>query len=164
MLKGAMNSYTFTKVKEDHTIEVHFKADEVGGSTGCLDISDTPLDARFRSAPPLIMFAIDDSGSMDWEVMTSEAHSRFGADGIAYIFDDPGDNFYNAAYGYSYGKILSGDQRKDWKAQWSGYNKMYYNPACRIYALAEPGPCQHQNTAFPPEGGGRLPDPGRHVS
>ena len=36
----------------------------------CLDISDSPLDTKVLSAPPNIMFVLDNSGSMYWEFMT----------------------------------------------------------------------------------------------
>lgn len=88
----------------------------------CLDISDVPLDAQFQSAPGIIMFIIDDSGSMDWEFMCqSESNGLFS--GYYYIFANPGDNAYS-------GNILEGGSRANkWKAQWAGYNRLYYNPS-----------------------------------
>ena len=86
----------------------------------CLDISDVPLDTQLQAAPANIMFVIDDSGSMDWEFMTTETEGIFG--GNYYIFDDPGgDN--------NYGNILTASGRAQWKSQWHGYNKMYYKPS-----------------------------------
>jgi type IV pilus assembly protein PilY1 len=66
------------------------------------------------------MFVLDDSGSMDWEFITSENDGLFL--GERYVFDNPGDNLYSDSY------ILSGTDRLRWKSQWSGYNKMYYDP------------------------------------
>jgi type IV pilus assembly protein PilY1 len=85
-----------------------------------VDISDIPLDVRFRSAPANILFVLDDSGSMDWEFMTPEHNGLF--EGHYYVFDDPGDNVYSDY------NILDDDERRKWKSQWAGYNKMYYNP------------------------------------
>ncbi|MGD8961626.1 MAG: PilC/PilY family type IV pilus protein [Desulfobacterales bacterium] len=119
--QGTISAYTFNAVDADHTIEAQFTpAGPPPDPSTCIDISDTPLDARFRSAPANIMFVLDDSGSMDWEIMTDESDGLFM--GHRYIFDNPGDNLYSDSY------ILSGDERKKWKSQWSGYNKMYYNP------------------------------------
>jgi type IV pilus assembly protein PilY1 len=127
--QGAISAYTFTAVNADHIIEAQFSAvAPPPDPTDCIDISDTPLDARFRAAPANIMFVLDDSGSMDWEIMTDESDGLF--EGHRYVFDNPGDNVYSDAY------ILSGDERKKWKSQWSGHNKMYYNPQ----TLYEPWP------------------------
>ena len=87
---GAVSSYTFTNVNTDHSIEAQFEfASDPPPPGGCLDISDTPLDARFRAAPANIMFLLDDSGSMDWEFMTSEDDGTF--QNYEYVFDDPGE-------------------------------------------------------------------------
>lgn len=85
----------------------------------CLDISDNPMETYVQAAPPNIMFVLDDSGSMDWEIMTTESDGLFK--GYYYTFDDSGDNAYS-------GSILSGDYRLYWQAQWNGYNRIYYNP------------------------------------
>ncbi len=86
-----------------------------------VDISDVPLDAKSYAAPANIMFVLDDSGSMDWETMTSESSGLFS--GQRYVFDNPGDNIYSNSY------VLSDEQRTYWKSQWYGYNRMYYNPS-----------------------------------
>ena len=51
-----------------------------------LDISDTPLEVKILSAPPNIMFVLDNSGSMDWEFMTDDVNGKF-AGNIEYLFD-----------------------------------------------------------------------------
>lgn len=117
---GAVSSYAFTAVSADHSIEVTFQVP----AHLCTDISDIPLDTRFRAAPANIMFVLDDSGSMDWEFITNGNDGLFwvGSSSHYYIFDNPGDNVYS-------GQILSrGTDRKTWKTQWAGYNKLYYNP------------------------------------
>jgi type IV pilus assembly protein PilY1 len=92
----------------------------------CVDISDVPLDARISAAPANIMFVLDDSGSMDWEFMTEEDQGVYhvGYSKYYWVFDNPGDNL---PYGSSY--ILSSSKRDRWKSQWSGYNRMYYDPS-----------------------------------
>lgn len=82
-----------------------------------LDISDLPLASQIQSAPPNLMFLLDDSGSMDWEFLTPEDDGIFS--GEYYVFDSP-DNVYYDTY------ILTA--RNKIKAQWSGYNRLYYNP------------------------------------
>ncbi len=74
------------------------------------------------------MFLMDDSGSMDWEILTSESSGVFddGEANCYYVFDDPNDdNNYQTG---SNSRILEGNYRGKWKAQWHGYNRMYYNP------------------------------------
>ncbi len=85
-----------------------------------VDISDIPLDAVTKAAPANIMFVLDDSGSMDWEIMTGEGNGLFSNQ--YYVFDNPGDNLYTDT------RILTPEQRRMWRSQWSGYNTMYYNP------------------------------------
>lgn len=85
-----------------------------------LDISDVPLATQIQSAPPNLMFLLDDSGSMDWEFLTPEDDGIFSSE--YYVFDNPGDNVYSST------NILTGTDRARFKAQWSGYNRLYYNP------------------------------------
>jgi type IV pilus assembly protein PilY1 len=113
---GTPSTITFFNVTSDHSIEVAFNV-----SAEFLDISPVPMSAIKRAAPPNIMFVLDDSGSMDCEFLTQEWNGLF--DGLRYVFDDPGDNVFS---GSSY--ILSGSDRKQWKSQWSGYNRLYYDP------------------------------------
>ncbi|MBW2079020.1 MAG: hypothetical protein JRI71_16015 [Deltaproteobacteria bacterium] len=112
--QGAIASYTFNNVTVDHSIQAFFALPP----GECRDISDIPLTTLVRAAPANIMFVLDDSGSMDWEFITSENDGLFL--GKRYVFNDPGDNLY---WG-----VLSGTDRLRWKSQWSGYNKMYYDP------------------------------------
>ena len=121
---GIINSYTFENITADQRIEARFAVDSSGGSgSGCLDISDTPLDVRFQSAPPNIMFVLDDSGSMDWELMTPESNGIFEGR-YYYVFDDPGDHVYYPNNDYY---TLKGEERKKWKTQFWGYNRLFYN-------------------------------------
>ncbi|MDY6970887.1 MAG: PilC/PilY family type IV pilus protein, partial [Thermodesulfobacteriota bacterium] len=107
-------------------------------SARCIDISDTPMDTKVLTAPPNIMFVLDNSGSMDWEFMTVETQGTFNppssTPGCEYVFDDPGDHAYKMPD--SNGDILLGDDRRYWKGQWSGYNRVYYNQS----ATYEPWP------------------------
>ena len=90
----------------------------------CLDLSDIPLDTLQQAAPGMIMFVIDDSGSMDWSIMCPPDQESNGVfNGTYYIFSNPGDDLY----GYT---NLEDDTNKKnmWMSQWSGYNGMYYDP------------------------------------
>jgi len=100
-----------------------------GSATGVqIDISDVPLDSQLSAAAPNLMFGLDDSGSMDWEILTAETEGLFniGNTDYTYVFDNPGDNLYTSG---TYSNIITGDNRRYWKSQWSDYNVMYYNPA-----------------------------------
>ncbi|UCH06161.1 MAG: hypothetical protein JSV55_08415, partial [Deltaproteobacteria bacterium] len=113
---GTPSTITFFNVTSNHYIEVVFNL-----PAECSDLSSVPLSTIKRAAPPNIMFVLDDSGSMDWEFLTTENDGKF--QDYEYVFNNPGDNVFP---GSEY--ILSGGDRKKWKSQWSGYNKLYYNP------------------------------------
>jgi Tfp pilus tip-associated adhesin PilY1 len=117
---GPVTTYTFMNVNKNHTIVAYFQLPP----DICLDISDTPLDARFQAAPANVMFVLDDSGSMDWTFLTPDTEGQFYIDyqRFRYVFDNPGDNLY--------GNVLSrGTPRRHWKSQWYEYNRIYYNPS-----------------------------------
>ncbi len=116
MSVGGVSTYSFLNVTENHTIEAVFSLPPAT----CNDISDVPLDALTRGVGAIVMFVLDDSGSMDWEFMTEEGDGLFA--GKDYVFDNPGDNLYSDY------NILSGSDRGRWRSQWSGYNRIYYNP------------------------------------
>lgn len=89
------------------------------GNGHATDISDDPMDTKVQAAPPNVMFILDNSGSMDWEFMTSQSNGIFN--GKYYPYPNPGDNVYS-------GYILDSWNRDLWKSQWSGYNRIFYNP------------------------------------
>ena len=96
---------------------------EPGTELTCVSASDVPANAAVKPAPPLIMFLLDDSGSMDWEFMTSEDDQRFNGDG--YVFPC---NVIEKTYADSTYPALTTAERRLWKSQWSGYNRIYFNP------------------------------------
>ena len=95
----------------------------------CVELADSPLDTQLAASPPNLMLGLDDSGSMDWEIMTSEASTTFDAGGrdYEYVFSDPGDNLYQTGV-YSH-SIKSGGRQDYWRSQWHEYNVIYYNPS-----------------------------------
>jgi type IV pilus assembly protein PilY1 len=100
--------YTIANVDQDYLLQL----------TEVFNMADYPLDVQTKPAPPNIMFVLDDSGSMDWEFMTTETDGKFNSE---YFLFDAGDNLYG-------GYILDSGQRRMWKSQWFEYNKIYYNP------------------------------------
>ena len=93
-------------------------------ASSCMDIADIPLDAMTQSAPGMIMFVIDDSGSMDWSMMCKPPESDGVFNGNYYIFPDPGDDLYPRD-----NLEENDDDRMMWMSQWAEYNGLYYDPA-----------------------------------
>jgi len=94
----------------------------------CVDIADTPLDTQLAASAPNLMFGLDDSGSMDWEIMTGEEVGLFEVSGrdYEYIFADPGDNLYTS--GTNSHILYDEGKQAYWRSQWHEYNVIYYNP------------------------------------
>ncbi|MGM0418855.1 MAG: PQQ-binding-like beta-propeller repeat protein, partial [Thermodesulfobacteriota bacterium] len=94
------------------------------------EISDTPLISSMETPAANLMFIIDNSTSMNWEVMM-DGHS----DGLFHSDLDP---LGLIDYGYIFGKddvfdwqrysTISGLTKRYWKTQCSAFNKIYYNP------------------------------------
>lgn len=89
-----------------------------------IDIADFPLDLAYKAACPIVMVVLDDSSSMDIEMITPENNGTF--ENNLYIFpENPGDNVYSfTSYFQSY---MTETERKNWKSQWHGYNSLFYN-------------------------------------
>ncbi|HSO60960.1 MAG TPA: PilC/PilY family type IV pilus protein [Desulfobacterales bacterium] len=135
---GAVSSYTFTNVQAPHTIQAQCVAVPAPPDpTTCLDIADVPLEVRRLAAPANIMVVLDDSGSMDWEIMIPGFYNGTYQDAsnyaYGYVFDNPcGAGIYGLGcheIAYSYPVLLRGSGRLVWKTQYYDYNKTYYNPA-----------------------------------
>ncbi len=99
---------------------------------GCIDLADEPLEIQSMGAPGIIMFVYDNSGSMAYSVMCKEDEGMFHAAGneYGYLYADDKKNVI--------GDVIQGDPDATmrWKSQWSGYNKVYYDPT----VLYEPWP------------------------
>lgn len=103
----------------------------------CPVIDDMPLGVQIKGSPSLIMFTIDDSGSMSYSITledqkfpdgdgynhwkTGGMFKRPGGSDVSYIFDDPGDHTYN--------RDLKGEGHLYWYTQFFHTNKMFYNPS-----------------------------------
>ncbi|THB79853.1 MAG: hypothetical protein D3926_09970 [Desulfobacteraceae bacterium] len=98
------------------------------------NLADVPLDTKQQSAPGILMFLMDDSGSMDFATMVesktfngynyaqnaSDGQVDFGFGDRAYTFTDPGDDVYD--------RNFQGHEHLFWYTQFYITNKMYYNP------------------------------------
>ena len=86
-------------------------------------IADTPLDATLRPKPASIMFVLDDSGSMDWEITTSGSNGLFNSK--YYVYSYPGTD---RARVYGDNSLEAANDHDEWRSQFFGVNKMFYNP------------------------------------
>jgi type IV pilus assembly protein PilY1 len=104
-----------------------------------IDLSDMPMFTRILPPPANIMFVLDDSGSMNFEILIrgeydgsfpnpAKSASDLAIDphGYCYVFDDVGDNVYS--YSTQPDWYAGTEGRKYWKSQWYQANVMYYNP------------------------------------
>ncbi len=96
-------------------------------------------ESKVLSAPPNILFVVDNSASMDGSFMTKETGGqrvRFPAlsytdplkdivGSIRYVFD--GER-YSESGDFAYFYALPDRYRNRWQTQYYGFNKMYYNP------------------------------------
>ncbi|MBW2408738.1 MAG: hypothetical protein JRF72_02995, partial [Deltaproteobacteria bacterium] len=131
--KKAMTSYTFENVQDNHSISATFKVNTAAPPDDtCVEISDIPLDAMFQSAPPNIMIALDDSGSMSFEILVPGAIDGKYLDLHDYAYDNPcGVTFGNTPGCHEYDRdsiLKRGEGRLHWKTQWFGFNKVWYDP------------------------------------
>jgi type IV pilus assembly protein PilY1 len=113
---GTLNQcvYTINSVNQNYSINL----------LESFNITDFPLDIQTRPAPPNIMFVYDDSGSMDWEVMTPEVDGTFN--GEYYVYDN--SDYVGSSSDDAYSNPVSSTSKAMWQLQWSGYNKMFYDP------------------------------------
>ena len=119
------DDFVLTNVSDDY-IEVKFTQVEASHRLEAMDydktpISDVPLDAKLRPKPASIMFVLDDSGSMDWEFITSEGDGKYS--GRYYVYSYP-----SAARAYGDYSLQDDGGDDEWPSQCSEYNKMFYNP------------------------------------
>ena len=95
-----------------------------GSEETCVAASDVPAIAARKPAPPLIMFLLDDSGSMDWEFMTDADNQLFENQYYVYNCHIDSKNYGGDSDDYA----LTTAQRRKWKSQWSGHNRIFFNP------------------------------------
>ncbi len=91
----------------------------IGTEVTCVVPDNIPANASRKPAPPLIMFLLDDSGSMDWEFMTSADDQLFKSK--YYVYNYHGDS-------RAYGNYPCAQPKEMWMSQWSGENRIFFNP------------------------------------
>jgi type IV pilus assembly protein PilY1 len=108
---------------------IHVLFLEISSARADIDLSDLPLLTRIMPPPPNIMFLLDDSTSMNFDILVgggyngSYPNTNPDIRGFCYLFDNLGDNVISAASYYA-----GAEGRKHWKTQWYPVNVMYYNP------------------------------------
>jgi len=102
----------------------------------CIVLADKPLDTQLQGDPPNIMLVIDDSGSMDWEMLvdtdlaiangenTNNGAFWIGGDDYYYLFNN-NDNLYST---WDYPPLTGATDMRRYLARFYRYNVMYYNP------------------------------------
>ena len=92
----------------------------------CMTISDVPLETLANPGPPLILFVLDDSGSMDQDIMTDEDYGDF--------HPASGKDYYYVYYAPDNTMTHVQENAADWedklyyRSQWFEYNKIFYKP------------------------------------
>ena len=105
---------------------------------GDIDIAQQPLFLQ-NAVSPNIFFLNDNSGSMRWELMTTnyEASGRLKADSdTPALIENPSCNTTNNTYGFilqtSTTTSCNTVAEEEWRARFHEYNALYYNPN-RVY-------------------------------
>ncbi|MDJ0815001.1 MAG: PilC/PilY family type IV pilus protein [Desulfobacterales bacterium] len=99
-----------------------------------LDLADEPLMAQIKPAPTNIMFVLDDSGSMTYDILViGQTNGSYPSPddtsdnkgmGFCYVFDYQKDD---VAFKDNW-RYMGETYRKFWRSQYYGDNVMYYNP------------------------------------
>jgi type IV pilus assembly protein PilY1 len=92
--------------------------DPCPGSGDCINIPDVPLETIAEQPPPMVMFVIDNSGSMDHEIMTAENMGNFDNDtwwdflrlfgNYSYVYAANGDKGLKSDHLYGESEALEG--------------------------------------------------------
>ena len=107
----------------------------VAQAASCMDIADIPLESMEEEGPGLIMFVVDDSGSMDWSTMVDPSNEASGVfHNYEYVFIDPGDDLFKTD---SNGDNLENSfSRNDVDVPVVGVQRHVLRPDGRIHPLA----------------------------
>lgn len=105
---------------------IHLLVLITAGVSPAIDISNDPMETKMKTPPPNIMFVIDNSGSMDWEVATTGTDGMFEVSGTkyAYLYALSDRTYTSGSNSYA---LSTTALRQYWRSQWSGYNRIYYN-------------------------------------
>ena len=135
-----------------------------GTEITCVQATDVPANAAVKPAPPMITYLIDDSGSMDWEFMTtglSDKDGRFNGAGYVFSYSETEKSYANNS---SY-PALTTAQRRMWQSQWNGINRIYFNPGTTYTpwpkweaVIGSANVRAHERTYNPTQTGAVFPD------
>ncbi|MFZ5465006.1 MAG: pilus assembly protein [Pseudomonadota bacterium] len=118
----------------------------LGIPAAATDLADVPMAVK-NTVQPNIMFTLDDSGSMQWDVMPDH-YTINDYTGAFFVFPRP-DTLYGKTYSNSYGTITNaawyynGVVRFDSGNRYARYfrtarfNPLYYNPEIRYFPWAK---------------------------
>ena len=122
------------------TLAILFVASFTSSQAGPLNLSNNALEV-VNNVEPNIMIIHDDSGSMDWGIMTNEGDEgtfHLGGNLYYYTHPDPGasgvppavndDTYIVPTEEYLDSQGVAAPQGGVWRAWNHNYNKMYYNP------------------------------------
>ncbi|MCW7755248.1 PilC/PilY family type IV pilus protein [Desulfobotulus sp. H1] len=138
-----------------------FLAGWQGGMAGAIEISDQPMLSVIRPPAPNIVFLMDNSLSMGFEVMM-EGREK----GLFYVQGKDGDSS-GRAYVFARDSVWEGGWASSpdgnpgtapvqyWETRCSGYNRLYYDP----FAYYQPWPATRE---FPDMGNADLLEPKTH--
>lgn len=101
-----------------------------GSPLFALDISQAPIEQMVQKAPPIVMFVLDDSGSMDFEFMTPQGEGKFNGEYYLFPYNGYSTNHADNSYQSTAYYLPSGDSRQ-WMSRFYKYNTIYYNPAVK---------------------------------
>jgi hypothetical protein len=96
-----------------------------GPEVFAVELSDMPVEIEAAAATANVMLIVDDAAIMDAEMLTQDSRGLF--QGRAYLFP-PSAYTPTADHVLGQGYEFTPDQRCDWRAQWHGYNFIFYNP------------------------------------
>jgi type IV pilus assembly protein PilY1 len=89
-----------------------------------IDIPDIPLEVMVKSPPPVIMFLIDDSTSMNASILAESDNRSLST--YLYVFNDPENHVVTSLI--SQHTIIPPELNESWKARCVSFNHMYYDP------------------------------------
>ena len=95
-----------------------------GQLTAAIEIPNTPLSVIVETPPPIIMFLIDDSTSMNDSILAVPENNALS--GYHYVFKDP-ENHVLSSLTHPH-VIIPPENSQSWQARCCVTNRMYYDP------------------------------------
>ena len=92
--------------------------------TQAIEIPNTPLSVMVQSPPPVIMFLIDDSTSMNDSILAAPDNNVLS--GHHYVFNDPENHVLSSLTNLH--TVIPPEKPQSWQARCCITNHMYYDP------------------------------------